>query len=49
MMSTLQLQYNSGKHDAHHILKPFAWALNALEGQLQHLKVDSTSRANLPA
>ncbi len=29
----------SGEHALRHILKPFAWAHNPLEGQLQHLKV----------
>jgi len=29
----------SGEHALRHILKPFAWAHQPLEGQLQHLKV----------
>jgi len=29
----------SGEHALRHILKPFAWAHNPLEPQLQHLKV----------
>ena len=29
----------SGEHALKYILKPFAWAHNPLEGQLQHLKV----------
>lgn len=29
----------SGEHALRHILKPFAWAQQPLEGQLQHLKV----------
>ena len=31
----------SGEHALRHILKPFAWAHNPLEPQLQHLKVCS--------
>lgn len=32
----------SGEHALRHILKPFAWAHQPLEGQLQHLKVPVT-------
>lgn len=34
----------SGEHALKYILKPFAWAHNPLEGQLQRLKVQLVSR-----
>ena len=37
----------SGEHALRHILKPFAWAHNPLEGQLQHLKVNHPGHPEL--
>lgn len=37
----------SGEHALKYILKPFAWAHNPLEGQLQHLKVICMQELNL--